>query len=395
MTKRLHIGCGSVYLNDWINVDVKGPHTFLAEDRPDLVEKLGTDDAHYYAKHEDKTLETVRKGPLDQEYVCDIFGSFGSLPLPYWEIDEVLARHSFEHLSFNEARTALDMLDSVLKVGGILRLDVPDHEATLREYHRTGDEFYVRHLLGPRRNEFGFHMMSYTRETLRNLVEDHGFTFAAEEPNIHFYPAFCLRFVKYDLVAARDYVKAPYPIEDYWKVLEIGPGRNPFPRADVIVDRNPRYLGALTTKRTLCADLELGLPEFGDKEFDYVFCAHVLEHTRDPLACAQTLSRIAKRGTVVMPSVMKESLFNFEESEHRWLVLPPPNGGPPIFVRRNGDIERLKDAEVMSSMCRLFRTGPNRLGGEQRHLRRWFREHEADLDVVIHWQDQLKLMVIQ
>jgi len=393
--RRVHIGCGSVYLRDWINVDVKGPRTFLAKDRPDLVEALGTTDEHYYARHQDKTIETVRQGPLDQDYVCDVYGSFVALPMPYWDADEVLARHSFEHLSFNEARAALDTLDSVMKVGAILRIDVPDHEATLRLYKETGDEFYIRHLLGPRRNEYGFHMMSYTRETLRNLVEDHGFVLVEEEPNIHFYPAFCLKFEKRDLLAARDYVKPPYPIEDHWKVLEVGPGDYPFSRADVVADWNAEKLEPLSAKRTVIADLGEGLPEFEDKEFDYVWCSHVLEHVDDPKACAQTLSRIAKRGTIVMPSAVKESLFNFEERQHKWLILPHPNGGPPVFVRQNGDIERLKDTDVMSSMCRLFRTGPNRLGEESRHLRRWFREKEPLLDVVVHWQDKLELMVIQ
>lgn len=393
--KRLHVGSGSVYLRDWINVDVKGPRTFLASNRPDLVEKFGTTDDQYYARHQDKTIDTVRQGPLDQDYVCDAYGSFGNLPLPYWEIDEVLARHAFEHLSFNEARSALDMLDSVMKVGAVLRLDVPDHEETVRLLQETRDPFYARHLLGPRRDQYGYHMRSYTRQGLIDLVEDHGFSYICEEPNIHFYPAFCLRFHKLDLMAARDYVKLPYSIEDHWKVLEIGPGANPFSRADVVVDCNPAHLEPLTAKRTVCADLEQGLPELGDKEFDYLFCAHVLEHVQDPIACARTMSRIAKRGTAVFPSVMKESLFNFEEAAHRWLILPHPNGGPPVFVRRNGDIERLKDAEVMGSMCRLFRTGPNRMGEESRHLRRWFREKEPLLDVVCHWQDKLELMVIQ
>lgn len=193
---KVHIGCGSVYLRGWVNVDVANPKTFLASDRPDLVDRWITTDDDYYAKHQDKNIETLRSGPLEQEYVCDRYGDFLYLPVNGCGIDEALARHSFEHLSIREAHQALDILSNKMRSGAILRLDVPDHEETLRLLIETRDEFYVRHLLGPRRNDHGFHMMSYTREKLRDLVEGHGFKLTGEEPNIHFFPAFCLRFQK-------------------------------------------------------------------------------------------------------------------------------------------------------------------------------------------------------
>lgn len=193
---KLHIGCGSVYLQDYCNVDLEGPKTFLAAERPDLVERWLTTEDRYYARHSDKTIDSLRVGPLDQEYVCDLYGSFLTWP-KLIRATEVLARHSFEHLSITEARAALTRLhDFILEPGGLLRIDVPDHDETLRLLIETGDRFYVRHLLGPRRGDFGFHMMSYTRERLRALVESHGFRFVEEEPNIHCYPAFCLRFEK-------------------------------------------------------------------------------------------------------------------------------------------------------------------------------------------------------
>lgn len=193
---RLHIGSGAVYLDGWLNVDVPGPKTFLARERPDLVAKLRTTDENYYARHADKTIDTLSDGPLDQDYVCDRFGDLLHIPLARYEAEEVLARHCFEHLSLTEARIALCCLRDVMRRNGILRLDVPDTEETLRLLIDTGNKFYVRCLLGPRRNEYGYHMMSYTRDRLRHLVESHGFQFLEEEPNIHFFPAFCLRFKK-------------------------------------------------------------------------------------------------------------------------------------------------------------------------------------------------------
>lgn len=193
---KVHIGSGAVYLNGWLNVDVEAPSTFLAADRPDLVERWITNEDTYYARHMAQTLDSMRSGAIPQEYVCDAFGSFWNLPEVAHGSEEVLARQSFEHLSIREAHEALSYLYETMATGGILRLDVPDHEATLWQFRLTGDPFFVRHLLGPRLTDYGYHMMSYTRIGLETLVESHGFRFVEQEPNIHFYPAFCLRFRK-------------------------------------------------------------------------------------------------------------------------------------------------------------------------------------------------------
>lgn len=189
------MGCGSIYLADWVNVDLPGEKTFLASDRPDLVAKWWTTEDHYYARHEDKTIDTLRAGPLDQEYVCDRYGSFEFIPAQDGTVTEILSRQVFEHLDNREAKQALTESHRVLIKGGHLRIDVPDADETLRRYIMTGDEFFIRHLLGPRRDLHGSHK-HYTRDMLRVFVEEHGFTFEEEEFNIHdgLYDAFCLRF---------------------------------------------------------------------------------------------------------------------------------------------------------------------------------------------------------
>jgi len=184
-----------VYLRGWVNVDLPFPNVFLAPDRPDLVDALITGESDYYGRHKDKTIETLR-APILQEMVCDRYGSFDFLPAPPRSVDELLSRQCFEHLSIAEAHQALERIKAVLKPGGILRLDVPDHDETLRLLRETGDEFYSRHLMGPRSGtDRGFHMMSYRRSDLRQLVEGHGLFSDGEESMIpRLYPAFCMRF---------------------------------------------------------------------------------------------------------------------------------------------------------------------------------------------------------
>lgn len=191
------MGCGSVYLDGWRNVDLPGPTTFLARERPDLVEQWRTTEDQYYARHADVTIETLREGPKTRETVCDIFGDFEHIPVAGYECTEILSRHCFEHLSIREARRALQECWRVMRKGALLRIDVPDHEQTLLKYKETGDPFYIRHLLGPRRgDDFGHHVMSYRPDQLKALVESEWFTYVGEEENIHLFPAFCLRFQK-------------------------------------------------------------------------------------------------------------------------------------------------------------------------------------------------------
>jgi len=191
---RAHIGSGTVYLSPgWTNVDLPAARCLLAADRPDLVEAYATTPERYYARHQEhNTVGSFASGPGTAPYLCDCFGRWDCLPFRAGEVVELLARQSFEHLSQREAHAALAEVRRVLVAGGVLRLSVPDHEAGLKAYRETGDPVMARVLLGPRNCAEGYHLQSYTYDTLRELVEGHGFAFVEREPNLHSYPSLCL-----------------------------------------------------------------------------------------------------------------------------------------------------------------------------------------------------------
>ena len=120
------------------------------------------------------------------------------------------------------------------------------------------------------------------------------------------------------------------------RVLEVGPGSNPHPRADVLLERefDPAEAAA---QRGHTPTVELkketvyfdgGKFPFPDRAFDYVICSHVLEHVADVLQFVAELSRVAPRGYLEFPTIYYEYLHNFrvhrnflhfENGELRWM----------------------------------------------------------------------------
>ena len=193
---KLHIGCGTVFLTDgWTNVDQPGKTIFLAKDRPDLVERWGTVEQDYYAKHSGVGEHTVAV-PQMHESVCDAYGDMCALPFADDSADEILCRQVFEHLSIREARQCLAEFNRVLKAGGVLRIDVPDHPAAMEAYRETGRAFFRRHILGSQKCDSAWHVMGWTKSGLVAICSEYGFLYDREERNVHFYPAFCLRFIR-------------------------------------------------------------------------------------------------------------------------------------------------------------------------------------------------------
>ncbi len=115
-----------------------------------------------------------------------------------------------------------------------------------------------------------------------------------------------------------------FQIKEGDKVLDIGSGGYPFPLATHLADF---YEGKTTHRNeelkrddrpfTVC---NLELTPFTDKEFDFVYCSHVLEHVEDPIQACEELMRIGKRGYIETPSKISDTMFNFTKihNHHKW-----------------------------------------------------------------------------
>jgi SAM-dependent methyltransferase len=111
------------------------------------------------------------------------------------------------------------------------------------------------------------------------------------------------------------------------RVLDIGSGGYPFPLATHLAD----FHEGETTHRTESLQRDhrpftvcnIQATPFTDKEFDFVYCSHVLEHVEHPDQACDELMRIGKRGYIEAPSRISDIMFNFTriQNHHRWHTL--------------------------------------------------------------------------
>jgi SAM-dependent methyltransferase len=110
------------------------------------------------------------------------------------------------------------------------------------------------------------------------------------------------------------------------RVLDIGSGAYPFPYATHLADLYPKE----TTHRNepLARD---GRPfkvcnieslPYHDKEFDFVYCSHILEHVNDPARACEEIMRVGKRGYIETPTRMSDIMLNFTslQNHHKWHI---------------------------------------------------------------------------
>ena len=136
------------------------------------------------------------------------------------------------------------------------------------------------------------------------------------------------------------------------RVLEIGPGHNPFAGVTHLLERNiadGRERGGNPLMVPTAAKLIVGeatvLP-FVTACFDFVYASHVLEHVEDPAAACQEIMRVGKAGYIETPSpFLEQGLALKDESSpdhwfHRWFVFSPSPGRLVFEPKSVEDVRR-------------------------------------------------------
>ena len=133
---KLHLGCGNVLLPGWTNVDL--------DDIPGIDIK---DDVTKLDKIEDNSCEVI------------------------------YASHVLEHFGRNEFESILKLWNKKLKLGGIIRLAVPDFEKSIMWYNKTKKIEDVLGLVsGGQKSKYDYHKMIYDKKFLSNVLTVCGFS---------------------------------------------------------------------------------------------------------------------------------------------------------------------------------------------------------------------------
>ena len=108
----------------------------------------------------------------------------------------------------------------------------------------------------------------------------------------------------------------------YIKILDLGCSNvNYWPEANHFADIHD-YKEEFENKKLKFTKIEPDkkLP-FNDKEFDYVICAHVIEHVNDPIFFKKEIERIGKSGYIELPTRLNDNMvFGCDEEifGHKW-----------------------------------------------------------------------------
>ena len=149
---KVNIGCGLAIAPGWINID--GSLNALIAPLPDICHAIAyrlTGANRYYSKKEYCDL-------LQNNYFIHHNLSH-SIPLPDKSVDFIFTSHFLEHLYLSDAKNLLDECFRVLKIGGVIRISVPDLEYAvslygigkkkemLQQYFfvEDDDSYYARH----------------------------------------------------------------------------------------------------------------------------------------------------------------------------------------------------------------------------------------------------------
>jgi SAM-dependent methyltransferase len=116
-----------------------------------------------------------------------------------------------------------------------------------------------------------------------------------------------------------------FDIEPGQRVLDVGSGGYPFPYATVLTDRfvdnSPSRREQLVTMNTPFVVSDARELPFRDKTFDFVYCSHMLQCVKDPLAAGREIMRVGKRGYIETPTLGKDTLFAWARGLQMWHVV--------------------------------------------------------------------------
>ena len=138
MSIKVNIGCGRTPTEGWLNFD-NSPSIKLSKApiKYNLAKRLGL--------LSEQQIENIKWNKENNIHFSD---ATKSIPLETSYVDCIYTSHMVEHLSQEGARSFLREVKRVLKVGGVVRIAVPDLRIAVDEYLESNDaDAFMRGIL--------------------------------------------------------------------------------------------------------------------------------------------------------------------------------------------------------------------------------------------------------
>jgi len=150
---KLHLGCGQIYLEGYVNIDYP-----------------------------------LTEHSVQEKSVADEFADLTKLKYKPERIDEVRLHHVFEHFPRTSAVALLASWHSWLKKGGKVHIEVPDFFATAElvlnpSTNEEDRKVGIRHIFGSNEADWAVHYDAWGEERFRELFKIFGFKVEKVERN--------------------------------------------------------------------------------------------------------------------------------------------------------------------------------------------------------------------
>ena len=131
---KIHLGCGKLYLNDYINIDI---------------------------------CSNVA------DMICDV----NSLDFSLNCIEEIYMSHILEHFKRNEVIHVLYKLTQLIVIGGKIRICVPDFDSVVDYYLKNDRQLnlLIGFLNGGQKDNYDIHYMNYNFDLIQEILLTLGF----------------------------------------------------------------------------------------------------------------------------------------------------------------------------------------------------------------------------
>jgi len=143
-----------------------------------------------------------------------------------------------------------------------------------------------------------------------------------------------------------------FNIKEGDKVLDIGSGHDPFPLATHLADfyekETIHRAGKLVKDKRPFIKCNIENTPFKDKEFDFVYCSHVLEHVENPAKACDEIMRIGKRGYIETSTRTSDILFNIKRGKEHHLWHIAAIGNSLIFIEWSEQEKRDTETEYFA-----------------------------------------------